>query len=108
MHFQRVPGHEPGTQFGQPAFGFAAEIIEEMLGDDQLENRVSQKLEPLIIEMMPVRFVPETRVRQRLRKQERVAKFVADPFLQWIHAMFKLIRHGADSRNSAGEAIHRR
>ncbi len=56
-----------------------------MLRHDELQNGVTEKLEPLIIEMMPLRFVTKTRMRQRFREQKRVPKFVADAFLEWIH-----------------------
>ena len=110
IEFERVPaqsftGDEPRAQLRQSPFGFAREKREEMLGHDELHDGIAEVLEPLIIEMMPVRLVPETGVGQSLCQQQRVAEFVTDPFLEWIHAMFKLFRHGGNfSRNSAGEA----
>jgi hypothetical protein len=56
-----------------------------MLRHEQLQNGVTKKFETLIVEVMPLGFVAETRMRQRFREQKRIPKFVADAFLEWIH-----------------------
>jgi len=48
--------------------------------------------------MMPLRLVPEARVRQRFREQERIAELVADAFFERIHVVIKLFRRGCFSR----------
>lgn len=66
-----------------------------MLGHDELEDRIAEKFQALIIEMMPMRFVAEARMRQRFREQKRIAKFMSDSFLEWIHAsgsLSKIVR----------------
>ena len=42
-------------------------MLKQMFGDDKLENGVSEKFQTLIIKMMPLRFVPETGMSERLR-----------------------------------------
>jgi very-short-patch-repair endonuclease len=44
----------------------------------------------LVIEMTLLRFVTETRMRQRFREQQRVAKLVADSFFQRMHVILEL------------------
>ncbi len=56
-----------------------------MFRNYELQNGVAQKFESLIIEMAPLRFVAEARMRQRLRQQERIAKLVADTLLERVH-----------------------
>ena len=53
-----------------------------MLGHDKLQNRIAQKLQPLIIEMIAVRLVPQARVGERLRQEQRIAELVADAFFE--------------------------
>src|SRR4051812_25481203 len=61
-----------------------------MLRDDELEDGIAEVLEPLIVEMMPMRFVAETRMSQRLGQQQRVAELVADTFFKRVHPEMKL------------------
>src|SRR5256885_7436563 len=60
-------------------------MIEQVLGDDELEDRVAQEFQTLIVEMTLLRFVTETRVRQRFGEQKRIAKLVIDSFLERMH-----------------------
>ncbi len=55
-----------------------------MLRDDELEHGIAEKLEPLIIEVMPLRFVAEARMRHRFCEQKRIAKLMADAFLERV------------------------
>jgi len=57
----------------------------KMLGDHQLKHRVAQKFQTLIIKMVLLRLVRQTRVRQRFRQQKRIAKLITDPFFEWAH-----------------------
>ncbi len=59
----------------------------EMLGHNKLQDGVAQKLEALIIEMFPLRFMPDTGMRQRLRQQQRITKLVTDAFLERTHRL---------------------
>jgi len=56
-----------------------------MLGHDELEHGVAEKLKALIIEMMPMGLVPKTRMSQRFRQEKRIAKLVTDTFFERIH-----------------------
>jgi hypothetical protein len=56
-----------------------------MFRDDELKNRVPQKLEPLIVELLPFRLVAQTRMRQRFREQEWITKLMTDAFLERTH-----------------------
>jgi len=51
---------------------------EKMFRKNQLQNSITEKLETLIIEMMPLRFVAQARMSQSLGQQKRIAEFVAD------------------------------
>src|SRR5437762_10988524 len=56
-----------------------------MLGNDELQDSVAQKLEALIIEIRPMRLVSQTRMSEGLRQKERVPELVADSFFERIH-----------------------
>jgi len=43
-----------------------------------LQNSVTEKLETLIVEMMPLRFVAQARMSQSLGQQKRISEFVSD------------------------------
>jgi hypothetical protein len=58
---------------------------EQILRDYELEHRVPKKLQTLIIEVIPLRFVREARVRERFSQQKRVAKLIPDTFLERRH-----------------------
>ena len=66
-------------------FRFSGKLREEMFGNHQLEHGITKKFKPLIIEMVFQRFVPKTGMCQRLRQKQRIAKLVADAFLDRIH-----------------------
>src|ERR1043166_6317263 len=53
--------------------------------DDQLKNRVSQKLQTLVIKMISLRLVGQARMGQRLRQQKRIAKLITDTFFERTH-----------------------
>jgi len=46
-----------------------------------LENRVTEKLETLIIEVMSLRLVAEARMCQSLCQEKRISEFVSDSLL---------------------------
>jgi hypothetical protein len=51
---------------------------EKMLSKNDLENRVTEELETLIIEMMSLRLVAEARMGQSLGQEKRISEFVSD------------------------------
>ena len=57
----------------------------KMFGHNQLKNGVSQELEALIVEVILLGLVPETRVGQRFCEQKRISKFVAYALFQGFH-----------------------
>ena len=52
-----------------------------MFGKDQLKDSVSKEFQALIVEMMPLGLVPQARMGQGFRQQERISKLVADALL---------------------------
>jgi hypothetical protein len=56
-----------------------------MFGDNELENCVAQKLQPLIIKMIALRLMAEAGVRQCFRQQQRIAEFVTNAFFERCH-----------------------
>ena len=86
---QMVPVDDGGAMHGQPAFRQLGKAAVELVGDDELQHGVAQELEALIIEMMALRFVPETGMGQCLSQQQGIAKFVADPVFQGGHRQAK-------------------
>lgn len=51
---------------------------EEMFSKNDLENRVTEKLETLIVEMMSLRLVAEARMGQSLGQEKRISELVSD------------------------------
>src|SRR2546423_2418934 len=51
----------------------------------ELEDRVAQKFQALIIKMSLLRFVAEARMGQRFGQQKRITKFVTGSFFQRMH-----------------------
>src|SRR5437762_11557303 len=86
VHLQCFAGNEPRAQFSQLPFCFGAKVAKEMFGNDQLEDSVTEKFQALIVEMISFRLVAKAGMRQGLRQQERIAKFVTDAFLERTHA----------------------
>ena len=85
MHFQAVARDETGAHLRELALAELWKMIEQPLGKDELEHRIAEEFQPLIVEMMPLRLVPERRVRERLRQQERVAEFIFEALFEGIH-----------------------
>jgi hypothetical protein len=56
-----------------------------MFGDHKLQDSITKKLKPLIIEMAPMRLVPQTRMSERFREQQRISELIADAFFERIH-----------------------
>jgi hypothetical protein len=60
-------------------------MLKQMFGDDKLENGVTEKFQTLIIKMMPLRFVADTGMSERLRQEKRIPELVTNPFLERTH-----------------------
>ena len=50
---QRLARHDPGLELGQVALGQVAVVVEELLGHHEVERRVTQELEPLVVRAEP-------------------------------------------------------
>ena len=68
MHLQCLARNEPGTQFRQLSFSFAAKTAKEMFAHHKLKDRVAEEFQTLIIKMIALRFVAQTGMRERLRQ----------------------------------------
>jgi hypothetical protein len=85
VHGQRFPRDKPRSQLGQFPFCLSGKIAVEMLGNHELEHRIAQELEALVIEMIAMRLVAQTGMRKRLRQQQRIPKLVTNPFFERVH-----------------------
>ena len=56
-----------------------------MLGNNELENGIAEKLQALIIKMITLRLMTYAGVRERFRQQKRIAEFVTDAFFERCH-----------------------
>lgn len=63
-----------------------------MFRDHELEDGVAEKLEPLIVELLFLFFVPQARMGQGLDQKLRVLKLVTDSFFERVHAV--IVRAG--------------
>jgi hypothetical protein len=66
-------------------FSRLVEAGEEMFRDDELQNRVAQEFEPLIIEVFSLFFVSHARVGERLGEKLRIAKSILNLFFERMH-----------------------
>jgi hypothetical protein len=80
-----VARDQPRPQFRQRPFLFLREMGVEIFRHHQLQNGITQKFEPLIINVITLFLVPDTRVCQRLFQQTRVAKSVTEAQLERVH-----------------------
>ena len=60
-------------------------MSKEMLRYHELQNRIAQKLQTLIVEMVALRLMSHARMRERFRQQERVAELVTNAVFERIH-----------------------
>jgi len=82
-------------------------MAEEMFRDDELQDRVPQKFQTLIIEILALGLVAQAGMRQRLRQEERVVEFVLDSFLQGIHGrqLYAVGARFSRERRTAGDLL---
>ncbi len=83
---EAVARDDAGADLGQVAFGKAGELIEEVLGEDELEDGVAEEFEPLVIEMVALGLVAKAGVGERFREEEGVAEFVFETLFERVHA----------------------
>ena len=85
VDLETLAGDEAGAHFGQHPLRAIGEEIEEVLGEDELEDGVAEEFEALIVKMMALGFVPEAGVRKGFRQEEGIAEFVTDACFQRCH-----------------------
>ena len=73
------------AQFRQLALGEIGVLVEEIFREDELKDRVSQEFQALIVEVVALRLMPEARMSQRFRQEERIAKLVPQSLFERIH-----------------------
>jgi hypothetical protein len=78
---------QPGAELRQLTLGELRVMIEQPLGEDELEDGIAEKFEPLIVEMVALRFVTQAGVSERLCEEERIPKLVFKPLFERIHAV---------------------
>ena len=74
-------------------------MLKEIFGNDQLEHRVAQEFQTLIVKMIALRFMSEAGVRECLCQQKRVAKLITDTFLKRRH-VFVILSEVEESLNT--------
>ena len=85
MDCERLPRNQPRPKLRQFSFSLVLEMSKEMLRHHELQNRIAQKLEALIIEMMLLCLMSHARMRERFRQQEWVAELVTNAVFERIH-----------------------
>ena len=84
-HLERFARDEARPPRRQATFAGFAVTREEMLRDDELQDRIAEKFEALIIELRPLFFVRDARMSERFGEQLRIAKLIADAFFERMH-----------------------
>ena len=79
----RLPADDDRLELRQVAFELLGKLLEQLLADDQAEDRVAEKLQPLV-RRQPM--IGPGGVRQRRVQQLRIAKPIAEPLLAALQA----------------------
>ena len=87
VHLEAVARNELGTHLGELALAEFWKMIEEPLGENELEDGIAEEFQTLIIEVMALGFVAERRMSKRFREEERIAKLVFQPLFERIHRL---------------------
>src|SRR5438094_10129504 len=85
MSLECVARNQTRSQLRQPAFLVLWKMGIEIFRDDKLQNRITEKFQSLVVLVIALFFVSETRVRQCLLKQSLIAKMVAEALLERFH-----------------------
>ena len=83
---EAVARDDAGADFGEVAFAEVGKLIEEILGEDELEDGVAEEFEALIVEVMALGFVTEAGMGERFREQQGVAEFIFEALFERVHA----------------------
>src|SRR6266705_224829 len=85
MGFQCVTRDQARAQFRQLSLRLIAEMPKKIFRHHELQDRVAQKFQALIIKMTLLGLMAEARMGQRLGQQKWIAEFVTDSFFQRMH-----------------------
>ena len=85
MGLKGVARNQTRPQLGQSALLFLWEIGIEIFGDDKLQNRITEKFQSLVVLVIALFFVGDTRMRQCLLEQRLITKMVAEALLERFH-----------------------
>src|SRR5437773_2326086 len=80
-----VARNQTRPQLRQSALLFLWEMGIEIFGDDKLQDRITEKFQALIVLVIALFFVGDTRMRQCLLEQSLIAKMVAEALLERFH-----------------------
>ena len=78
MDPQSLARDELRPELRQLALGEIRVLIEKVLSENELKDGIAQKLQALIVEMVTLRLMAQTGMRESLCQQERVTEFVAE------------------------------
>ena len=82
---ERRARDDPGAKLGHRALAEIRIEAVEVLGDDQLDDRITQKFESLVVEGVVLPLERNARMRHRLSQKKPVAKLVAESSFDRIH-----------------------
>ena len=85
-------------------------MSKKMLRHYELQDRIAEKLQALIIEMMLLGLMSDARMRERFRQQERIAELVTNAVFERVHLERKSLSEGLDfskERRSPVRRLHR-
>lgn len=85
MDCERLPRNQPRPKLCQLSFRFVFEMSKEMLRHYELQDRIAEKLQTLIIEMMLLGLMSDAGMRKCFRQQERIAELVTNAVFERVH-----------------------
>jgi hypothetical protein len=85
MDLERFARDETGAPGREATFARFVETGEEMFRDDELQNRVAQEFEPLIVEVLSLFFMGHAGVGEGLGEKMRIAKLILNLFFERMH-----------------------
>ena len=85
MDFERFARDETGAPGREATFARFVETGEKMFRDDELQNRVAEEFEALIVEVFSLFFVGHARVGEGLGEKVRIAKPILNLFFERMH-----------------------
>ena len=84
-HLERFTRDEARSAGRQTTFSSFAVTRKEVLGDDELQDSVAQKLETLVVELRPLLFMRDARMSERLDEELWILKLITNAFFERVH-----------------------